>query len=506
MKSQHHASHSIQRQRDKREAVHQQLRGMQIQRQADEDWVPDKNGDLYYDTKGEAETRMKTLQALGEWKEYRVKSFEVQGKTKWRVEMRYPVKSSEPEGTGEGDWIQDQGGDLYYDTQGEADNRLKKLQVSGEWKEYRVKSFTVQGETKWRVEMRGPVKPPDKTDVKTTDTKTTNKNVTYRGDLKGKKRLLVSWSIDDGPRGKTTENMKKTGMGGIPQATWFIQYANITKDDWQKLRDIQTNGGEIAIHSFYPDDDHAAWFPKVKGNAYGTKHIDDDMATRMAQLAKFKTKLNEEKIYPMFIRLPGGLISELSNYVTQLGHTTGAGTIASKIIKGEDVSSYRPKVDQVVADFALLKKTMNELNLMLWGGGGINESKSVDPKPESISRQEWTEETSGAKGRYDYTTNKVDPSSKTAVDQAAKKDVSKGYFESLIATMKDGDVKGMVILTHDTANGGEGEQDDVRAVKEDRELMEKTCEEKGILLEYHTMSSLFKEITGHDRATYKPKY
>lgn len=333
------------------------------------------------------------------------------------------------------------------------------------------------------------------------------KNVTYRGDLNSKKRLLVNWSIDDGPRGATTEKMKKEGMGGIPQATWFIQYNNIkTTEDWDNLRAVQASGGEVAIHSFYKDDDHCPWFPKVKGSAYGFKHIDDPMSTRMTMLEAFKEKLNLEKLYPMFVRLPGGLVSELENYATQLGQSAKSAEIAKKILAGTDVSTYVPSVQQIADDFALLKTTLNKLNLLLWGSGG--DSVNVDPK--AIGRQEWTQETSGATGRNDNTTKIVDPTSLTA-----KKGEKGGSFERLIETMKDGDVKGMVILTHDTKNDmpteeekkkGIVKQNDIRAVKDDREHMEKTCLEKGILLEYHTMSSLFTEVTGQDRVTYKADY
>jgi len=329
------------------------------------------------------------------------------------------------------------------------------------------------------------------------------KNVTYRGDVKGDKRLLVAWSIDDGPRGKVTEKMKKEGMGGIPQATWFIQYHNIKTEDWENMRNIQSAGGEVAIHSFYEDDDHAAWFPKVKGPAYGSLHIEDSMATRMEMLKAFAKKLSDEKIFPKFVRLPGGLVSELENYTTQVGFKTAdASAIANAIIGGKDVTSYGAEAEKIAADFAFLKKSLNELNLLLWGSGDL----SVNTNPTAIGRQEWTAETSGASGRHDYTTDVVDPSSKTQSN--TKLLGGHGSFEKLIATLKPGDVRGMVVLTHDTLTQKSGEkgQDDVRAVKEDREHMEKTCAEKAIVLEYHTMSSLFTEVTGKDISTYKAEY
>ncbi len=70
-----------------------------IQKQDDtkELWIKDKNGNLYYKTKGEAERRKKNLVNEGKWKEYRVTSFESKGKTYWRVETKGLKKATEKE-------------------------------------------------------------------------------------------------------------------------------------------------------------------------------------------------------------------------------------------------------------------------------------------------------------------------------------------------------------------------------------------------------------------------
>lgn len=69
--------------------VQQDGRGATIQREDDDEaWVQDRDGNLYYKTREEAEHRRRALDEKGEWDEYRVTDFELKGKTRWRVEMR----------------------------------------------------------------------------------------------------------------------------------------------------------------------------------------------------------------------------------------------------------------------------------------------------------------------------------------------------------------------------------------------------------------------------------
>jgi hypothetical protein len=316
----------------------------------------------------------------------------------------------------------------------------------------------------------------------------------------------VAWTIDDGPRGATTEKMKKEGMGGIAQAVWFIQYYNIRAADWEKLRSIQSAGGEIGIHSFYKDDDHVPWFPKVRAGPFGKKHTNDGMAERMKKLKDFVEKLQQEKLSAKFVRLPGGLVSELENYALQLrASPADAKKIAGAVIGGRSVAAFGERFSQIAADFAQLKATLNELNLMLWGSGDLE----VNTDPHAIGMQEWTAETSGAKMRDDNTTSVVDRSSKTAaaLKTALAKGKFQGKFEQLIKKMKPGDVRGMVVLAHDTiTKPAKYDQDDVRAVKDDRERMEMLCAKEHVILEYRTMSSLFDEVTHKEISTFKVSY
>jgi peptidoglycan/xylan/chitin deacetylase (PgdA/CDA1 family) len=68
----------------------------QVQRDGDEGtWVQDRDGSLYYATEREANTRRAALERAGEWREFRVVSFERGGTRYWRVEMRGRVAAQE---------------------------------------------------------------------------------------------------------------------------------------------------------------------------------------------------------------------------------------------------------------------------------------------------------------------------------------------------------------------------------------------------------------------------
>ncbi|HUP43076.1 MAG TPA: DUF4157 domain-containing protein [Thermoanaerobaculia bacterium] len=68
-----------------------------VQCAPDDDWVKDRDGNLYYATEEAADRRKAALEAQGEYSDYRVVSFERGEKTFWRVEMRGPKEKSPEE-------------------------------------------------------------------------------------------------------------------------------------------------------------------------------------------------------------------------------------------------------------------------------------------------------------------------------------------------------------------------------------------------------------------------
>lgn len=63
--------------------------------QDDEAWIQDRDGDLFFNTREEAERRLQRLQREGQFREFRVQSFQQGGQTRFRVLMRGRVQRGE---------------------------------------------------------------------------------------------------------------------------------------------------------------------------------------------------------------------------------------------------------------------------------------------------------------------------------------------------------------------------------------------------------------------------
>ena len=336
------------------------------------------------------------------------------------------------------------------------------------------------------------------------DHENTSGNREVAGDPDGEKVLMVAWTIDDGPRGTKTKKMMAEGLGGIKAATWYIQYSNMA-NGWDKkvarLKEVQEQGGEIAIHSFLPNHDHHTWFP-IRGShpAYSTPYADASQDRIIADLTSFKGKLNEAGIRAKFVRLPGGLVSELVFYLKSLGVKNDRFKLARKIIAGEPLHG-NPAAEKVAQDYNTLKAGLSSLDLALWGGS--SNWLDLDTDPGKISSQSWTAESSGVGARNDNATKRIHPT------RQGKNKPKDAIFERIVnGKWEAGVSKGMVILAHDTTDGtGRNKQlNDVEAVKADRLEMEHVAKQNGIRIEYHTMSSLFNAVTGENIDTYDVNY
>lgn len=298
------------------------------------------------------------------------------------------------------------------------------------------------------------------------------------GDTQSDKIIRIAWTFDDGPTGETGK-MKKSFSGAVG-STWYIQYHHLKPGNPQaykkkiaELKSIQSNKGEIAIHglSENPQKSHAFWFPSnsTKHNSY--KSIQESMKA----LEIFYNALVNEKITVKFVRLPGGLISEISSYLSKLGAKGNIGDIARAIIKGEKVSG--TEANKVKKDFEFMKTKLQLLGLHLWGG-----SKDGD----KIMNQSWEAETSGDKGRTDNTTLHVHSS------RIGKGNGKPGKFERTVDIVTKEKPRSLVVLAHDTTS------EDANEVGKDNEVMNSYAKSKKVKIEYHTMSNLFKLITGQN--------
>lgn len=304
------------------------------------------------------------------------------------------------------------------------------------------------------------------------------------GDVKGKKIVRIAWTIDDGPQKETQSMLSAKGLGDIKSVTWYVQRNRIRTKDYDLLRSIQKEGGEIAIHSFHPTADHAAWFPIANqgSGAYSFPYAAKTQEEIMQDLASFVKDLKDKGITAKFVRLPGGLFSELKLYAKSLG-IKDSSAVAEKIRKGEDVSGFGDKAKCLERDYRIMKEHLSKLDLILWGGG----TSATEIKPQS-----WTAESSGVAARTDNVTSHVSD---------ARKGLEKGgVFERLVAEMKEGATESMVILAHDSNTK------DVAEVNSDINQIESFASKNGVKIEYYTMSELFKVNTGHDPLIFDLNY
>ncbi|MEE8294892.1 MAG: polysaccharide deacetylase family protein, partial [Sphingomonadales bacterium] len=301
------------------------------------------------------------------------------------------------------------------------------------------------------------------------------------GDTTSFKIIKIAWTFDDGPVGKT-EAMRKSL--GLTHATWYIMFNEIMnneKKNIEDLKEIQKSGGEIAIHSFHKDDSHVAWFPMSTKGSYR------DIEAAMNDLAIFKTYLTGKELKVKFVRLPFGLITELSQYLADQGvyseEKTKRLTIAKQIIKGAYEGSEVGAL-KVKTDFEFMKTKINGLGLHLWGGSRNN--------GREISYQSWEAETSGVPSRADDTTTEVSEARKKQQLSVPAKDKDKaGRFEGIVNKVATGGRShSLVILAHETT------QEDVDAVKVDKDKMEEYATSKKVKIEYYTMSGLYKALRG----------
>ncbi len=369
------------------------------------------------------------------------------------------------------DWKKDRkdnGENITFPDKNEADNRLVELKKKGRWKDYQIRSS--DDKKTWWLEMANP-----------------------------QRIFRVAWTIDDGPHGVLTDEMKSEGLNGLKQVTWYIQRNKLYGKEaaFKKLKAIQDKGGEIAIHSFHPTQDHATWFPvAAKANtskAYSTPYEGKSENVITKDLGDFNSELKRYGIKVKFVRLPGGLTSELEVYAKTLGLTDAEKIrkIKKSIVAKEDVSSYGKEAIQMQNDFNTLKAKLSELDLLEWSG-------TFDPL--IITTNSWQAETSGVKSRDDSTTHKIslgasEPGSKTDPKQA-------GIYERKLDQMEKENKSSasLVILAHDSSTA------DAKAVAEDKKEMERLAEIRGVVIKYETMSSLFKDVTGNDAANYDVKY
>jgi hypothetical protein len=331
----------------------------------------------------------------------------------------------------------------------------------------------------------------------TTSTATDEPAVTpsrVAGDAGSKKVLRIALTIDDGPSEQTGNLV--TQLGDL-KATWYVQYERCLQSpraSFDLLQQIQSQGGEIAIHSFHPTANHAVWFPMHGPSGsyefpYAGKSQSHIMNDSKEGLQGFYDKLVAEGITPRFVRLPGGLVSELTLYAQEKG-IARAEQFARDLIAGKNIDSHGDAGKAIADDFATLKQKLSALNLLLWGG---------TDKPFEILTQSWNAESQPGDSKDNPDHILKGRKFENAVDRLAK--------QTGPATAP------LVILSHDTSLGYVRElmgnrtaAQGTNARKGDLQRMDEYARAQAVRLEYYTMSQLFQLTTGKDPATLDVQY
>ena len=331
----------------------------------------------------------------------------------------------------------------------------------------------------------------------------------FAGKRKGRKTILIAWSFDDGPHPVYTDQLNLDL--GINNVTWFIVKKNMRTDNkWHqnvlRYKKFQAAGGEIGLHAQHVKWDHPIWFPAKKGTVDYKDYCYDSIETAMADLKSFKEELEKEGIKTKFTRLPGGLISQLQAYAIHFGlRKNGGNAAADAVLKGEsfgslglngspaELQALKTGFQKIASDFATLKASLKDMGLLLWGNGDGSK----------ISRESWEAQSSGTLKLDDNITRSV--TLKKAREKKALKETGRphraGRFERLAGQVREGEsTRSFIVLSHDTHKVYYEE------ILKDRDVMEAYAEKKGIKIEYVTMSTLFKRVTGKDASTFKPDY
>lgn len=316
----------------------------------------------------------------------------------------------------------------------------------------------------------------------------------------------IAWTIDDGPTVNTirmnTEMVeavvaeRRSLKISVPQvdnlvpATWYIQ-----RDTYERhrnsLKALQDEGDEIAIHSFHPTKNHCEWFPQGgslkaipaagvrQGNisrAYSETEPWNGIREAMTHLTEFVGLLREHGLMINFVRLPGGLRTEMMKY---LEHNNVERNRRGQIIKEviEAVTSESPgnltysrkdglelkrliPEDELRTFYSIIQQTLVNLRLHLWEGSHVGPELTM-----KTGGQSWQAE--------------VGPQRDTATS---------GLREMIQALEKNPQsTQSLVILTHESKPYRDRVLPIIRG-------MEKLAHENKVDIQYHTMTSLFCRV------------
>lgn len=299
-------------------------------------------------------------------------------------------------------------------------------------------------------------------------------------------KIYIALTIDDGPRSAITPKFVEfLDKNNIP-ATWYIVRTNVEAigDSYYKtLKGMQDRGHEIAIHEALPeaentkeilsgvkkDAEHIPVFP-TDHKSYGKSYY-KDVNDWARHIKKFKNLLSSKGINAKFIRIPGGVDSQLR----QMKRKMKLKSISTKEMI-EYINKSRSERDKKTGEpYDRLNKfasALKESGLKSWGGGMRSSSK--EKALNYITALSWTSEISSNES------NVIED-----LEGRLRRFNKKGKITNPVVYPYS------VVLTHDN----KGYFDNFKKTMEliiQRSLKEKNA--RGISFEFVTMSKLYRLV------------
>ncbi|QNN43963.1 polysaccharide deacetylase family protein [Pedobacter roseus] len=288
--------------------------------------------------------------------------------------------------------------------------------------------------------------------------------------------INIALTFDDGPSVYTEKLIEELLERSIKNVTWFVSRKQVSKFNYvDKLKALQSLGGEIGIHEIHDSKDNMNWFP-ISSNSYKT------VKSAVEDLKIFLSEMSAHNINLRFVRLPGGEYSEIISYLIAKGCPTHqAHFLTTSVIDGNPLPM---EFSQVKNDYDYLISELNTLGLKIWsgaprgfpllGGGGFFYNS-------------WQAECSGiniGRGADNLTLNQS-----TARKRAGVIEQNFGMFEQYLYSVKEfGCERSLIVLAHDTS------LEDLVKIVSDIDRMQDQAGKNSVELNFLTISELFKKI------------
>ena len=324
-------------------------------------------------------------------------------------------------------------------------------------------------------------------------------------------KIYIALTIDDGPRSAITPKFVEfLDKNNIP-ATWYIVRTNVEAigDSYYKtLKEMQDRGHEIAIHEALPesentekilsgvkkDAEHIPVFP-TDHKDYGKSYY-KDVNDWARHIKEFKQLLNSKGINVNFIRIPGGLDTELAHMISKIDlNGLSKNEMISYINKSKadrgikynevygNLKAHikrRMKVKEVTQEEIVSYINKNKTDIEVKNHNAYDKLNIFATALEDVGLKSW-----GSKrirnDKKDIALNYIAPLSWTSEISSKKGDIQKDLEDRLLRFNEKGEVikpthyPYIVVLTHDNNGYLSNFKKEIKAVV-NKSLIEKNQE------------------------------